>query len=401
MCGKVVLGLGGTVDYELEWDSAVIHQLITRWSITCAELEHDTPIESERALLITILQMMRNNRGGEFYVPNRDVLTAFASHFTYRVTLGGTGVREALAMSRVGIPSLVHLVSISEEVRELLPPTVDYISSATKDSLDPHIIVQYPHDEIIQLGQSTIVTKRPNRLIFVNDQPNENLELSDRLEDAIVSAPAVLISGFNTMKSRELLELRLQDLTRILLKLRDDIPIVYEDAGFHDDSMRALVNSYTKIFASIHSLNEEEAQLYVGQAVNWSDPVEVGNAVLRLKELLGARTVCVHTAQYSATYGEHADLVCRAAMVGHQMASTRFSYGDSFTYDDYVRVSSAAMTDVGTQLARSRSLSERGIKIAPSRTITVARPTTIGLGDSFIGGMMLELAAMRGLSVDS
>src|SRR5688572_31170181 len=44
--------------------------------------------------------------------------------------------RAGLALDRLGIGSVQHLVSIDDNVRRLLPPSIRYVSSATADTLD-------------------------------------------------------------------------------------------------------------------------------------------------------------------------------------------------------------------------------------------------------------------------
>ena len=43
MTGRIVLGLGGTVDYELEWDAAAFQRLVDDHGIHLAEVEEDPP----------------------------------------------------------------------------------------------------------------------------------------------------------------------------------------------------------------------------------------------------------------------------------------------------------------------------------------------------------------------
>src|SRR5438128_689155 len=112
MSTSYVLGLGGTVDYEIRWDSRVVEALALEYGIRAAELSVSVPIGSERDLLRTLLAFVRDGVGGERFVASSDIVEAFAARFERRITLGGTCVRAALAMDKLGIASTVHLVSI-------------------------------------------------------------------------------------------------------------------------------------------------------------------------------------------------------------------------------------------------------------------------------------------------
>ena len=48
MITSYVLGLGGTVDYEIRWDSRVVESLVLEYAIRAAEVSTSVPIRSER-----------------------------------------------------------------------------------------------------------------------------------------------------------------------------------------------------------------------------------------------------------------------------------------------------------------------------------------------------------------
>ena len=494
MTGRIVLGLGGTVDYELEWDAAAFQRLVDGYGIRLAEVEDDPPsaVPGGRGIVLAVLRSMRRGRGCECYVEDKSHLLAFDARFHHRVTLGGTGVRAALAMSRLGVASTVHLVSISDEVRRGLPQGVAHLCSAEEDSLDPHVIVQYPHGAAVRLVDGTVVAGRPNRVILVNDEPNEHMVLSRGLPAALRQASAVLISGLNTMKRADDLRARLAELAGMLrgvpqgapvvyedagfhdeamravvlevmpslasvhslnedearhylgrqvdltdpqevaammeglqeilgaptvmntMKRADDLrarlaelagmlrgvpqgaPVVYEDAGFHDEAMRAVVLEVMPSLASVHSLNEDEARHYLGRQVDLTDPQEVAAMMEGLQEILGAPTVMVHTSRYAACVGAQAGLYRDAARAGCLLASTRFAHGDRYGRAEYDAVAASPREPVGVALAGAVETRRAGVLIAPGYDVRTAAPTTIGLGDAFIGGVMAHLAASGG-----
>ena len=144
MAHELVLGLAGCVDFEVGWDADVVEQLARDYGIGIDELDAEVAVEDERSLLCSILAFVRDGAGGERFIASSDIAVAFASRLAYKITLGGTCVRAALAVARLGVPSLVHLVSIDDNVRRLLAPEIGYLCSADGDSLDPHLIVQFP-----------------------------------------------------------------------------------------------------------------------------------------------------------------------------------------------------------------------------------------------------------------
>src|SRR5947199_5473558 len=142
MASRVVLGLGGGVDVEIAVSAPTLEQLVRRYQIRSAELTPPATVTDERDLLISILAYLKKGGGGEHFVASADALHAFAARFPNRITLGGTSARAAIAMSRLGVPSTLHLVGVNDYIRSLVPAACDCISSRQRDMLGPHLIVQ-------------------------------------------------------------------------------------------------------------------------------------------------------------------------------------------------------------------------------------------------------------------
>src|SRR5690242_13738920 len=128
---RVLLGLGGCVDYELTVTADVLDQLVTGYGIVAAELTAPPAVTSERDLVVSILGYVARGAGGEHFVASARALSTFANRFPHRETLGGTSVRAGILMSRLGVPSTLHLVSVNDAVRRLLPAGGDYINSGS------------------------------------------------------------------------------------------------------------------------------------------------------------------------------------------------------------------------------------------------------------------------------
>src|SRR5690606_3615479 len=117
---------GNNIDYEIVWNSEVIEELITRYNIRNSELDVNRVITCERDLVISILSFLKLGSGGERFVSSSEIIEQFSEKFAKKVTLGGTSVRAALAMRKLGITTALHLVTINDDVRRLLPPNCPY-----------------------------------------------------------------------------------------------------------------------------------------------------------------------------------------------------------------------------------------------------------------------------------
>lgn len=386
---KLVLGLGGTVDYEIVWDSRVLESMVAEFGVRAAELDARRPIESERDLLVTLLAFVRDGVGGERFVASSDLIEAFAARFRKAVTLGGTCVRAAIAMRALGIDSTVHLVSIDDTVRRLLPAGVEYISSAREDTLDPHLIVQFGAGARVSAGDLDIVAPHPNRIIYANDPPNRELVLSDELGATLRDADVFMFAGFNVIQNPGVLEQRLQSLRRHMHHLPPHAIAFYEDAGYHLPELSLRVRDTLLDVIDVYSLNEDEMQAYLGRTVDLLDAEDLRRALDELHELIPARVLVVHTKFFSLARGAEAERYRAALRGGILMASTRYRCGDGFTADDYAHTATLPEHPGGVRIAREL---EGWAVCVPAFVLDVPNPTTIGLGDTFVGGFIAALA---------
>ncbi|MCL3861180.1 ADP-dependent glucokinase/phosphofructokinase [Actinotalea sp. K2] len=392
---RFVLGMGGTVDYEIRWDPSVLERLAVEHGVGPEDLDLTTPVGSVRDLVRSLLAFVRDGVGGERFVASSDIVEEMAARFDKAVTLGGTCVRAAIAMDVLGVPSTVHLVSIDENVRRLLPRRVDHISSATQDSLDPHLIVQYPAGATVRLGEVELVAPRPNRIIYANDPPHRELRIADDLPGALHRADVFLLSSFNVIQDPATLDDRLARVRQAMLALRAGALVMFEDAGFHVPALSVRVRDEMAGVVDVYSLNEDEMQAYLGHRVDLLDPLEVARAVGELRTLVPAPTLVVHTQHWALAVGERGATLGPALRGGIVMASTRYRLGDGFTADDYA--STAALPPGGRAArvcAEVARLLGAGATVVPALDLSaVPTPTTIGLGDTFVGGFLAALDA--------
>lgn len=395
MTQNVVLGLGGTVDYEIRWDSAVMDELVASYGIRPEELSRTIPVETERDLTLTLLAFLRDGVGGERFIASSDVVEAFAARFEKRVTLGGTPVRAALAMSKIGVPSTVHLVSIDDDVRRLLPAGCQYVCSAPGDSTDPHLIVQFSQGDAVRVGDVVLAAPYPNRVIYTNDPPNTEMLLSNQLGGLLGTADVFLVSGLNVMNDPSALEERLQELRGLIRRLGPGARVVYEDAGFHLPEFGDRVRDAMAAMVDVYSLNEDEMQAYLGRELDLLDAAEMECALTQLRAVVPARALIVHTKYWSAALGQEAASFTASLRGGITMASTRFCHGDDFTAADYHAVARMPTHPAGAEF--STAIEERLaplVRCLPALALTPAVPTTIGLGDSFVGGFIAALGTV-------
>jgi hypothetical protein len=388
----VVLGLGGCVDYEIVWDPAIVQHLATQYAIRPDELSTSVVVRSERDLLCSVLAFIRDGAGGERFVASSDIVEVFAARFTRRITVGGTNIRAAVAMSRLGLCSTLHLVSIDDNVRQLLPPQVSYVCSATEDSTDPHLIVQFLKGTDIRVGDVQLHAPRANRLIYVNDPPNRELLVSPRLGDVLRTANVFLLSGFNAMQDPAALDERLRALRKHMQCLPAGALVVYEDGGFHVPGLSQLIRDGLLDLIDVYGMNEDEMQAYLGRRVDVLDPAAMAGALQELHDLIPASTFVLHTKFWSLAFGARAQTYRAGLRAGNAMSGVRYLYGDDFTKADYLAVRRRLQRQDGHLFAEAiEALLPGRVSCEPSYHLSSPMPTTVGLGDSFVGGFIAAL----------
>lgn len=392
MSSELLLGLGGTVDYEIVWDAAVLERLALEHGITAAELDPAVPVVDERSLVVSALALLRDGRGGERFVASAQVLEDFASRFRYASTLGGTCVRAALAMARLGVASTVHLVSIDDTVRALLPAEVSWVCSADADSTDPHVIVQYPAGAVVRLPDGDLVARHPNRLIYVNDLPNRELVLVPELDELVAGARVFLASGFNTIQDAAILEDRLARVGAAIAGRPAGSIAIFEDAGSHDTRHGRRVRDVMSGVVDVYGMNEDELFGYLDGPFDLLDPDAVEQALRAAAALIPAPVLVVHTTHWAVALGDDASRWRPALDGGVTMAATRFRVGDALDADEYAETQRMPRRApaVGFAAELERRLAGRAACVA-SFQLNVAVPTTIGLGDTFVGGFIAAL----------
>lgn len=386
---KIILGLGNNIDYEIVWNSEVIENLITQYNIHDYELSTKIEVNSERDLVISILGFLKSESGGERFVSSQDIIERFTQNFENKITLGGTSVRAAIAMRKLGYTSALHLVTINDNVRRLIPQDSPYVCSNIKDSSYPHLIVQFCKDTRVKAGDIDICTSRENRIIYNNDYDNIVMNLNENFSDLITDARVFLISGFNAMQSRELLANRLQSLLKMMEKLPKDALVYYEDACFYDASFSKLIHATLVDSIKIYSLNEDELQTYLGRKLDLLNASQIKEALVDIQKLIPVPLIVVHSMYWALAYGENAISVSKALKGGITMATTRFRFGDDFTVENYKETESLPPNEEGIVFAGElKKLLGNKVCCAPVVHVEETNATTIGLGDSFVGGFL-------------
>jgi ADP-dependent phosphofructokinase/glucokinase len=389
---RIALGFGNNIDYEIVWNSGVIEDLIVQYNIRNDELDVNRVITCERDLVISILSFLKVGSGGERFVSSSDIIERFSKKFAKKITLGGTSVRAAIAMRKFGVTSALHLVTVNDHVRSLIPQDSPYVCSNAQDSSYPHLIVQFGKDTRIKASDIDICTTQANRLIYHSDTDNITMNLNEDFADLITDAKVLLVSGFNAMQSEALLANRLESLLRMMERLPEDAVVFCEDAGYYKPKFGQIVYRTLAEKMTILSLNEDELQGYLNTKLDLLDVFQVKEALVELRKLLPVPIIVVHSRHWALAYGEEVMGLSQALKAAVTMATTRFCYGDDFTVENCKAVEALCPHEANAIFADA--LNKRpGNRICcvPVAHVEPTVATTVGLGDAFVGGFLPAL----------
>ena len=396
MKGQIALGFQNTVDFELKWDPAVIEEMIRSFDIRPEEIQEEVSISSHRDMILVLLYYMTQGTGTERSVSSSQVTRSFAQRFSYQVTLGGTAVRAAIAMSQIGIPSTLHACSLNRHFRALIPKEVEWVASVPDEGEDfhPHVIVQYPVGAHISANGIDITTTRANRVIFAHDPPSMLLEITPEFGPLTRDAKVFLAASYNVMRDEKLVMDRMETTISMMKTLSPDAVTLMEDGCFESPQVRQLVTSTLAPHLRLFSMNEDELQDRLGRRIDILDPEAMAQAIGEIYRQIGVPVLVCHSAYWTIAYGQQPHRYERALRGGIAMAATRYRLGDRFDRKDYEQTLAMADQQRGLEFARALTglLGEEKLLCVPCKDLsTVSHPTTIGLGDAFMGGLLPNL----------
>ena len=393
---SIVLGLGNCVDYEVVWDSETIERLVAENDILPHELTAEGHVSSPRDLVISLLHFLQTGSGGERFVRSQSILQEIGDRLRKRITVGGTPVRAAIAMSKRGYMPALHLVAMNSHVRKAIPRGCDWVCSAAREELHPHLILQFPEGAQVRSGSISIHAPRANRVIYVHDPVNDKMAISPHLEEMSSDARVFLVSGLNAMRSDALLSERLAELSGVLASLPQDTIVFYEDAGFHDPALSRMVRNALLEYIDIYSLNEDELAGHLERSVAILDPVDALSAVRALQRIIPVPTLVVHTGHWVMASGTGVGRFERPVRAGIVMACTRMRLGDDLGSADVRNTETMTVRPDSAEFASAvNELGGDEILCIPSFAINAGHATTVGLGDTFVGGFLPMLLDER------
>lgn len=361
-------------------------------------------------LLETLVYYCSNGIGGEVDVENTALVE---ESFQFEFGMGGTAVQAALALSELGCPSLVHLTDNSKEVCDIL--NTPFVYTINEDGRlvhtdkiiqtqeqEVHFIIQFKKGDKIDLGHQEIEIPCSNRLILTKVTVNKSVPFSmpyfQWVEENARQVSSNVLSSFNVILDSAILEERLDYVEQHVKVYRRHNPggiVYFEDAHYHDDTVRRLCLETVYSCVDIVSLNEEELKYTLEMyrfPADIEDIISCVKGAKFIREKFGIhRGVIVHTKDYSMYVGEQLEADIETGLIyGNLLATAKARNGWYGTREQIKEVLGLECSSKGVEGARKVAESEYAseVVLVPSKYIDKPK-YTIGLGDSFVGGVQI------------
>ncbi len=396
MSERIAMGFHTCVDYELVWDTKVVEEQIKAFDIRADELRMDIEVDSERAIWIVCLAHFKEGIGGEAVPSVPEDCERFASHFEYKVTLGGTATRAAIILDGLGYPTLLQTSCYNEHVKRLMPKGVRALPGVDKDhnKVYPHVVLQCRGGVRIHANDIDFVTPRENRIMVSRDFDSLNIPvLPEEFGKMITDVDVFLLGCFSEVIDKDVLKGCMEKTRALLSHLKKDAVVVLEDGCYVKKEFRYYVHEQLAQVIDVLSMNEDELQDYIGRRIDILNPQAVKEALENVRESTGVKTLITHSAAWALAYGENASGMREALEGGSIAASTRFRMGDGFTLKDFEATKEIPDKAQGIRFCEElRGLLGEKVCCIPSKDLSfVEHPTVVGLGDTFAGGLLTGL----------
>jgi ADP-dependent phosphofructokinase/glucokinase len=396
---KLALGFGGYVDYEVQWDQALFESLVRQFDIYQKEIASGVKVTDLRSLCVSILNYIYSGAGGEVFVENIQTIHEFSKIFSYKIRIGGTNTRAAITMSKLGYSARLHVLGNNEYLRTLLPKESTKIWSEETDSLYPHLIIQYPEGTEINTPYIHVRTKRANRIMYVHNPQKLVMKINPVFFENLAGFKVLLISGFNSIQDRDIFSRRMGELAEHLAALPPELKIFFEDACYVRPEYARLVQKFLCKYIDVFDLNEDEFGQRVGKAINLLDPGQILSLLSKLECFVQTPIISLHTKYWALTYGENAGAYRPCLRGGIDLATTRYRYGDDINAERYHETAALPLDSDGARFTEKiQLLGGNRICCEPSLDARESKVTTIGLGDTFVGGFLPVMAEMETMS---
>jgi Archaeal ADP-dependent phosphofructokinase/glucokinase len=412
------IAAGYTTNFDIvtDWRPQQIDGLIPAYLSRDKDYFSGEPseINTPEEFIHSVISHMLRGMGGEVEIHNEGMCRFITDTFAHKSGLGGTCIQAAAALSMFHIPVVLHPTDCSDQIlAQVVDKEIFFVDQGglcradnfpreKKTPPTPHFIFQFVKGDKLHIFGKTVEAARSNRLIVTYDMINQELPLLDEyfsyLERNAASFTSHIVSGLNCIMDENILNKRIERFNRHLSAFKKNNPscVVYlEDAYYHRFEFKLAVYRSLLKSCDILGINEEELGELTGYfniPTDFDDIVSIADALRFIVERFPMHYgIVLHTKDYALFYGDRTGMDIETGLsYANLLACTRANYGRYGDTSEVRRIAALPPCERGLAFvknAREYGLGERMV-IVPSIEIGVPK-YTIGLGDTFVGGLQL------------
>lgn len=365
-------------------------------------------------LLVAVAQCLAAGDGTDLIIRDPAVQDWLLGRMNGRQQVGGTGAQAASTLATLGFPVLLHLTGRSPEQIAALAHRARIVLGSP-DGLQPvdmaidaaerpmwHPVLEFPAGLPAPLPGAPR-SPAANRILFGYDPVNANLQLDPgycaALADPTLAVDALLVSGLSQLQDAAARRRVLADVAELVPRWRALRPHLFAhlELGAMPD-FRAVAQIVEKLHAVVGSVGlniDELRELLAVHGVTMAAPGPELVAQLRwLRERYPTPRLSVHTRELCLTLTDGDPAQERDALLfASLVAATRARIATFPEMDDlaetlqWARISAEGLAFLHLLSVEDDGDGGAGVVATPGLAVGGA-VATVGLGDSFTGGVL-------------
>ncbi|RFB17425.1 hypothetical protein DZB84_10200 [Bacillus sp. HNG] len=348
--------------------------------------EHKPVIDTWEKFCTAVAYNIERGSGAEYIVSEQSVLSRLEKSLKWKKAIGGTGIQAGCAASRAGYFSIVNIPVISEELVSLV---TDYENL----KLVPKKTGEVPKHYILEYDNG--ITS--NRIIFRKDNEFSPNMIGEPFINELLKVENninwLLISGYNSFDSSEEITHFLKETVDVLKLMGNNRPKVHLELAsiWSLDEQWKIIKTLQGYIDSI-GMNEDEFQelFKLNKPLLEYEDHQLIQTIDEVYERLNVSYFILHTKQFSLVKSTRYDTSQWAISLrnGNQFAFARALTGKICDKNEIHLFSKQSSLNPRGEKLKEITNGRKDITICPSY---IGRTTsTIGLGDTFTAGLLVE-----------
>lgn len=338
----------------------------------------------------TFISHFKKINGCEYGV-NKHLMDLIHMHFKSTQIVGGTSTRVARYLDQAGIKNILHANSKDKALSDFFINNNVTLSQPKNLVERIHYIFEYNKGDKFKYGGNTHIAKNTDRIIFVEENEFPLEPIADDIFSHFDEGSSFLfICSMNTIKTDQQLEFLAKEYVEKIERAKGknkELLVYFEDCGHHNLKFKIKVMKSLSSVVDIYSCNENEIlelSEFFPKPPSLDD--EIQYMIQALHNKFKFPTIIVHTKDYVLISGDRIKELFTPVKSGILASTHWYISGENPSLDDIKKVMSLPDRPKHFQTNKNNR-----IVSLPTKDTGSASGYTLGLGDCFVGALIVEL----------